>query len=184
LSAVREGAPEAASLLRLARGAALHRLGAAPAPDVPAAGPLARAGGAVVVLTVAGAPRGSAARVGPAPLASAVAEAAGGAAADPRAGPLSRAELAALELRVAVLSPPRAVSAPSDLQRDDAVLVRSGLRHALLLPERAAGWDFDGAETLRRACVAASLPASAWRAEAQVLAFRVTPLEEERDGGP
>jgi AMMECR1 domain-containing protein len=76
------------------------------------------------------------------------------------------------------------VTSPAELGREDAVLVRRGLRHALVLPERAAGWDHDAAETLRRACVAASLPASAWRGEAAVLAFHVTPLDEEREVAP
>ena len=139
----------------------------------------------MVSVTLGGAPRGSAARVGPAPLAAAVVEAAAAAAADPRFAPLAPAELGALAIRITLLAPPREVSSPAALDaRADAVLVRAGLRHALVLPERAAGWGYDAGETLRRACVAASLPASAWRGDAAVLAFAAETLEEERAGAP
>jgi uncharacterized protein len=176
---------ESAELVRLARRALAHRVGGVAAPEVPAAGPLARPGGAVVSVMVGGASRGSAARLGPAPLATAVVEAAAAAAADPRFAPLAPGELGALEVRVTVLGAPRAVKSPAALEGGaDAVLVRAGLRHALVLPDRAAGWGFDPGETLRRACVAASLPASAWRGDAAVLAFAAETLEEDRAPAP
>jgi AmmeMemoRadiSam system protein A len=92
--------------------------------------------------------------------------------ADGRFDPVSREELDSLTLEVSALGPLREVQPPEIEVGQHGLLLRSGERHGVLLPQVAVehGWDRD--TFLDRACWKAGLPAGAWRQEGvQILAF-------------
>lgn len=63
---------------------------------------------------------------------------------DPRFPPLSREELRELELEISVLSPPRRITSPEEIDVGvHGLLLESGDRRGLLLPQVAVeyGWD-------------------------------------------
>jgi uncharacterized protein (TIGR00296 family) len=174
-------ASERATLLAVARAGLAHRLGAGPAPGLPAAGPLTEPRAAVVTLAVGGQVRASLGTLAPhGPLAAAVAALAGRAALDdPRAPPITGADLPALSVRVAVLGPPRPLSPGAPRPGLDGAAVTQGWRRGLLLPSAAAGKDWPPELFLKHACLAAGLPARAHlEPDARVEVFEVEEFGE------
>src|SRR4029077_12703089 len=135
---------------------------AAPSPD----DPLARAGAAFVTLHVAGALGGcigtSEARQ---PLWQVVGEMASAAATrDPRFGPLSPDDLAALAVEISVLTPPRVIADPLEIEIGRHGLdVRRSLARGLLLPQVAVEHRLDRECFLAETCRKTGLPRDAWR---------------------
>jgi len=154
---------ERRTLLALARAGVAHRLGAGPAPSLPAGGPLAAPRAAFVALVVGGEVRAALGTLSPGgPLAAEVAGLAARAALDdPRQPPLAAADLPALSVRVAVLGPLRPLAAGAPRPGLDGVAVTRGWHRGLLLPSGAAGKDWSGEVFLKHACLAAGLPARA-----------------------
>jgi AmmeMemoRadiSam system protein A len=156
---------ERAALLGIARGAVLAHLGGRPPPELPAAGPLARPGGAFVTLHVEGALRGCIGTFEPAgSLAHTVADMAIAAASrDPRFPALREDEVAGLSVSISVLGPRQPLPAPRAVRVGlDGLAVKSGWHRGVLLPRVAVehGWD---AETfLKHVCLKAGLHARAW----------------------
>ncbi|WP_242345758.1 AmmeMemoRadiSam system protein A [Anaeromyxobacter terrae] len=159
-------ATERAALLGIARGTILGHLGIAPAPSLPASGPLAEPRGAFVTLHVGDALRGCVGTFRPdGSLAATVARMAVSAAKeDPRFPPLRADEIAELRVAVSVLAPPHRLDDRRAVKvGTHGVLVRRGWHRGALLPKVALeqGWD---AETfLSRCCLKAGLPARAWQ---------------------
>jgi AmmeMemoRadiSam system protein A len=156
-------AADRATLVAIARQGVAHRLGAAPAPDVPAGGPLTAPRGAFVALAVRGERRGALGTLSPeGPLAAAVATLAARAACeDPRQPPLAATDLPALSVHLAALGPLRPLSDGPPRPGLDGVAVTQGWHRGLLLPSAAAGKDWPPELFLKHACLAAGLPARA-----------------------
>ena len=122
--------------------------------------------GAFVTLTVDTCLRGCIGRVEPdQPLRAMIpAVACLAAFADPRFPPVGAHELAALVIEISLLSPPVAVTDPSEV-----VVGRHGLaiagrgRRGLLLPQVAIEYAWSREEFLEQVCAKAGLPAGAWR---------------------
>ncbi len=154
-----------AALLGIARGAILDRLGIAPTPALPRAGPLAEPSGAFVSVHVAGDLRGCIGSLRPAgSLAETVARMAAAAAGeDPRFLPVRPDEVGELEVFVSVVSAPyrlddrRAVEVGTH-----GLVVKRGWNRGALLPRVAVEHGWGGEEFLRHACLKAGLPANAW----------------------
>jgi AmmeMemoRadiSam system protein A len=157
---------ERAALLGIARGAVLAHLGVAPAPPLPASGPLAEPRGAFVTLHVGGDLRGCIGTFRPqGSLAATVAKMAVAAAAeDPRFRPVEAGEIAELRVAVSALEPPRPLADPLAVRIGvEGLVVKRGWSRGTLLPKVAVenGW---GAEAfLRHTCLKAGLPPTAWR---------------------
>ncbi len=151
-------------LLDLARATIL----AGPRPESAATGaaPALPASGAVVTLRdAAGAERGSVGTSEARPLVEAVPELARRAAfEDPRFPPLAPEEHAGLSIELCLLGPARRVTGPADVRPGvDAVRVRRGIHHALVLPDRARDRSWDAETFLIVACQTAGLPGEAYR---------------------
>lgn len=160
---------EQSALLHLARTALGVALGLVPTEWLDedlAATACTEPAAAFVTLTIAGALRGCigtlAAEV---PVCRSVVEAAYNAALrDPRFPALSAAELPVLHLEISVLGPPLALPAPADLRPGrDGLIVQKGRFRALMLPEVATEFGWNGQDLLEATCHKAGLPAGAWR---------------------
>ena len=166
---------EGALLLTLARAAVTTRLAGLPAPEPQA--PSARLGvaqGAFVTVLLQATLRGCIGMIQPRePLWRVVLHCALAAGfEDPRFAPLEPSEEPGLAFEVSVLSPPRAVRDPSEIQIGrDGLIVTVGMRQGLLLAQVAVehGWDVAG--FLRQTCLKAGLEADAWMRGARIEAF-------------
>lgn len=84
--------------------------------------------------------------------------------ADPRFPSLTSGELAAVTFEISLLSPPRAVTGAAEIEVGrHGVIVTSGGRKGLLLPQVATRTGWNAEEFLEGACRKAGLPAGAWR---------------------
>ena len=92
---------------------------------------------------------------------------------DPRFAPVSRDELADLRLEVSVLGPLEPIEAAPDAFTIGVhgLVVESGARRGLLLPQVAVEWGWTPEQFLSQTCVKAGLPSDAWRKGAQVFRF-------------
>jgi AmmeMemoRadiSam system protein A len=121
-------------------------------------------------------------RIGPArPLIETVALAAAAAAAeDRRFDPVTAEELPLLSLEVSALGP-LFETLPESIQVGvHGVLVRSGGRSGLLLPQVAVEHSWERETFLEQACRKAGLPPDAWRGRAcRIHAFTATLIREE-----
>lgn len=96
---------------------------------------------------------------------------------DPRFPPLSRGELDAVSIEVTILTTPVLVDVPpKELPMSikigkHGLIVRSGYRQGLLLPQVAPENDFDEIEFLNHTCIKAGLAHDAWTTGAQVYSF-------------
>ena len=92
---------------------------------------------------------------------------------DPRFAPLAEEELPRCAIEISVLSAPRAIEGPDDIEigRDGLILELRG-RRGLLLPQVAGEWGFDAGRFLAEVSRKAGLPPDAWRdADARLWAF-------------
>jgi hypothetical protein len=154
-----------AALLGIARGAVLAHLGLAPAPALPAAGPLAAERGAFVTLHVGGELRGCIGTFRPqSSLAATVARMAVAAASeDPRFRAVAPADVAELRVAVSALAPPHRIADPRALEIGrQGLVVRRGLHRGTLLPKVAVEHGWGAEEFLKHTCLKAGLPPRAW----------------------
>ncbi len=159
-------AADRAALLGIARGAMLAHLGVAPAPALPAAGPLAEPRGAFVTVHVAGELRGCIGTFRPqGSLAATVARMAVSAATeDPRFPPLRADEVPELGVAVSALGPPRPIAEPRKVEIGrQGLLVSRGFHRGTLLPKVAVEHGWGPEEFLKHTCLKAGLPPRAWQ---------------------
>ncbi len=169
------------ALVALARAAVAHRLGAGPAPHLPADPQLQAARAAFITLAVGGRQRAALGALAPdGPLAATVARLAGEAAiADPRLPPIAVADLPALSIRLALLGPLRPLAEGPPRPGLDGAAVTRGWHRGLLLPSAAAGKNWPPEVFLKHACLTAGLAASAHLApDARVEVFEVEEFGE------
>ena len=130
---------------------------------------LRRPSGAFVTLTESGELRGCIGSIVPvAPLYQAVSQSAVNAAfRDPRFYPLQAGELPRLELEISVMGPIVPVKDVLEIEPGrDGLIISSGSRAGLLLPQVAAEYGWDRETFLAQTCVKAGLPQAAWRSPA------------------
>jgi AmmeMemoRadiSam system protein A len=156
---------ERAGLLAIARHAIARSLGqsASASPDPPAARDL-RAG-AFVTLHAGGELRGCIGHIeSDRPLPDVVASCAVSAASsDPRFPPVTAAELPQVDIELSVLGPVEIVHRLEEIEiGHHGLLVESGWRRGLLLPQVATEWGWDAATFVAQTCRKAGLPPDAW----------------------
>lgn len=83
---------------------------------------------------------------------------------DPRFPPLEERELSECEIEISVLTAPRLIESPDEIEigRDGLILELDG-RRGLLLPQVATEWGFDRERFLAELSRKAGLPPDAWR---------------------
>lgn len=83
---------------------------------------------------------------------------------DPRFPPLRQEELDALSIEISILSPITPCPDPGRIEIGrHGLVIRSGGRSGLLLPQVAVEWNWDREAFLRHTCRKAGLPMDAWR---------------------
>lgn len=100
---------------------------------------------------------------------------------DPRFPPLGREELDEIDIEISVLTVPRRVAGPGEVQVGrDGILVSQGTRRGLLLPQvpLEQGWDLE--RYLSHGCLKAGLPADAWRRGAAIETFQADVFGEKQ----
>ncbi len=91
---------------------------------------------------------------------------------DPRFPPLTKAEWSDVDLEVSVLGPIRLVDDIRDvIVGRDGLIVESGRRRGLLLPQVAVEWNWDAVEFAAQTCLKAGLPRDAWLKGAKLFKF-------------
>jgi len=91
---------------------------------------------------------------------------------DPRFGPVAASELKSLEYEISVLTPLTKVGDPGRIRvGKHGLVISSGNRRGLLLPQVPVENGWDRLEFLAQACVKAGLPPDAWRKGAEIFAF-------------
>ena len=100
---------------------------------------------------------------------------------DPRFPALSEPELPECTIEISVLTPPRAIGSPEEIQIGrDGLILEFGGRRSLLLPQVATEWGFDRTTFLAELSRKAGLPPEAWRqAEARLWSFQAEVFSEE-----
>jgi len=161
-------------LLRLARDTIVAHVDRRPPAPLPTDDVLARRGGAFVSLHVGGELRGCIGHIEPdEPLGDVIPRCAIGAcSSDPRFAPVGRDELASLAIEVSLLGPLEIVSGPEAIEIGcHGLVVESGWRRGLLLPQVATEWRWDRETFLAHTCQKAGLAIDAWRRDATVWRF-------------
>jgi AmmeMemoRadiSam system protein A len=99
---------------------------------------------------------------------------------DPRFPPLEERELPECRIEISVLTAPRLIVSPDEIEIGrDGLILELGGRRGLLLPQVATEWGFDRERFLAELSQKAGLPPSAWRRpEAQVWAFQAEVFSE------
>jgi AmmeMemoRadiSam system protein A len=178
------GEDERRALLHLARGAIVARLENLSPPDWPRDLPrLVRPQAAFVTLRTGSELRGCIGSLDPhAALADNVIRCAAAAATeDSRFAPLEASEAAGLRIEISVLGPLAKVRAPLEeiVPGRHGLVIASGSRRGLLLPQVAAEQGWDARTFLGETCRKAGLPPDAWERGATVQAFEAEVFGEE-----
>jgi AmmeMemoRadiSam system protein A len=99
---------------------------------------------------------------------------------DPRFPPLEERELGECAIEISVLTAPRPVAGPEEIEIGrDGLILELGGRRGLLLPQVATEWGFDPPRFLAEVCEKAGLPPDAWRRPgARVWAFEAEVFSE------
>ena len=164
------------ALLQRARAAIAHAIGAPPVPIPSPQSPIPEdlRAGAFVTLRVRGALRGCIGYPEPdLPLLAVVDRCAVSAAvSDPRFPPLNAAEWDEVDLELSVLGPIEPVVDIAEVVVGrHGLIVESGRRRGLLLPQVAVEWNWDAAEFAAQTCIKAGLPRDACQSGATLFKF-------------
>ena len=108
---------------------------------------------------------------------------------DPRFPPVHISEMGNIAVEVTILTKPEFVDVPpKDLPSSikigkHGLIVKSGYRQGLLLPQVAPENDFDEIEFLNHTCMKAGLPHDAWVTGAEVYSFEGQIFSEKEPNG-
>jgi AmmeMemoRadiSam system protein A len=153
-------------LLWLARASIAAHLAGLPAPEFPQTGAAAGLGGVFVSLHDAGALRGCIGHL-EADLTigfNVVRCAVSAATSDPRFPPVSPSELSRLHIELSLLGPMEPIARPDDFEIGrHGLMVQSGRRRGLLLPQVAIEWQWDRETFLAQTCRKAGLSGDFWK---------------------
>jgi len=100
---------------------------------------------------------------------------------DPRFAPVEESELSDCRIEISVLTPPRLLQNPLEIEigRDGLIIEARG-RSGLLLPQVATEWGFDRETFLGEVSKKAGLPNDAWRQrDARLWCFQAEVFGEE-----
>ncbi|HWZ85767.1 MAG TPA: AmmeMemoRadiSam system protein A [Thermoanaerobaculia bacterium] len=99
---------------------------------------------------------------------------------DPRFPPLAEVELAACAVEISVLTAPRPIEGPGEIEVGrDGLILEVGGRRGLLLPQVATELGLDAERFLAEVSRKAGLPPDAWRRpEARIWAFQAEVFAE------
>jgi AmmeMemoRadiSam system protein A len=102
---------------------------------------------------------------------------------DPRFAPVRAEELPEVKIEISLLHQMEAVHAPEDIVIGrDGLIVRSGKKHGLLLPQVAPKREWDAITFLEQTCRKADLPLNAWQAaETEVFRFRAEVFSDQEE---
>jgi hypothetical protein len=175
-----------ALLLQLARDAIAGHVAGLLAPAPPLAGVCARLGGAFVSLHRYGDLRGCIGHIeADQPLGHVVPRCAVAACStDPRFPAVTAAELPHLDIELSLLAPLEPIRGPADIEIGrHGLVVESGWRRGLLLPQVATEWNWDAETFLAHTCRKAGLPNDAWQRGAKMWRFEAEVFGEKNAGG-
>jgi hypothetical protein len=96
---------------------------------------------------------------------------------DNRFSHLKEAELDEVRFEVSVLSVPEPIEPDAVVVGRDGLIIESGGRSGLLLPQVPVEWDWNREEYLEQLCVKAGLPNGSWKS-AQLKAFQAQVFSE------
>ena len=172
---------ERRSLLNLAHRSIESALAGQSIDTTPPNKHLAEPRGAFTTLHLGGQLRGCIGYVLPTgPLFETVAETARAAAFDdPRFRPVTAHEAPYLTIEISVLSVPQPIQPQDVVIGKHGLIVSSGARRGLLLPQVPLEWDWDRETFLAQTCIKAGLPADAWSRGASIQAFTAEVFGEE-----
>ena len=117
------------------------------------------------------------------PLIETVAEAAQSSAfGDPRFPPLTAREVNLIDIEISVLSPPRRIESVEEIRvGEHGIMLRSGFRSGLLLPQVATEYGWDRDTFLTHTCYKAGLPDECWRSpDTEIEIFSAVVFGEQR----
>lgn len=98
---------------------------------------------------------------------------------DPRFPPVTIDELPVLTIEISILSPEREVRSPEEIEIGrHGLIVESGRRRGLLLPQVAAERKWDVATFLEHTCLKAGLAPDVWTRDARLLLFEAQVFAE------
>jgi len=104
---------------------------------------------------------------------------------DPRFPPLQATELTRIHIEISVMTPPRRVAGPEEVEvgRDGIIISRGG-RRGLLLPQVPVeqGWSHD--QYLDYGCMKAGLPSDAWHRGVEIETFQAMVFGEKKSNNP
>lgn len=102
---------------------------------------------------------------------------------DPRFPPLTPGEWPSVRIEISVLSPFTAIADPSQVTvGEHGVMIRSGYRSGLLLPQVATEQGWDRGTFLSHACRKAGLPPDAWHGPSVTIeTFTATVFHESQE---
>jgi len=169
------------TLLRLARTAIAAHVGGLPPPEPPESGAAAARGGVFVSLHEGRVLRGCIGHVEADDTIGrhVVRCAVSAAVADPRFPPVSAAELSHLDIELSLLGRMEPITGPEQIEIGlHGLLVESGARRGLLLPQVAVEWRWDSETFLAQTCRKAGLTPRAWRTGAAVWRFEAEVFSE------
>jgi AmmeMemoRadiSam system protein A len=172
-------------LLQLARGAIVAYLSGLPAPAVAPSPITERRAGVFVSLHKGDALRGCIGHIEPDhPLSRAIPSAAIAAAStDPRFAPVTADELIGLQIELSILGPLEQIAGVGDIEVGrHGLVVESGWKRGLLLPQVAVEWGWVAEVFLSQACHKAGLPADAWKSAATLWRFEAEVFSEPPSG--
>lgn len=168
-------------LLRLAHQSIASALAGQPLDTSAPTQHLAEPRGAFTTLHLQGGLRGCIGYVLPAAsLYQTVAETARAAAFDdPRFQPVTAEEAPYLTIEISVLTVPRPIRPEEVIIGKHGLIITSGSRRGLLLPQVPLEWDWDRETFLAQTCVKSGLSPDAWRRGAEIQAFTAEVFGEE-----
>ncbi len=103
---------------------------------------------------------------------------------DARFVPVTAAELPRLEIEISVLSPLTPVRDPAEIVvGEHGIVIRSGMRSGLLLPQVATERGWDRETFLGHTCLKAGLPRNAWKEPGVAIEIFSALVFNERDLG-
>jgi AmmeMemoRadiSam system protein A len=139
--------------------------------------------GAFVTLTIAGQLRGCIGYPLPVkPLAEAVLDMAVAAAAqDPRFDPLEAGDLDRVHIEISVLSLPRKVKGPEEVEvGKHGIIISKGFNKGLLLPQVPTEYGWDRETYLRSGCLKAGLDPNEWKKGVTIEVFTAQVFSEDK----
>ncbi|MBN1916333.1 MAG: AmmeMemoRadiSam system protein A [Verrucomicrobia bacterium] len=103
---------------------------------------------------------------------------------DPRFEPVKPDEVGDIDIEISVLSPPEPIRGPDEVKiGTHGLIVRSGGRSGLLLPQVATQYNWGPERFLEQTCWKAGLPLDTWRSpKTELLRFSATVFGERSMG--